>query len=163
MTIFHCLHCLHIKLIWGWRLKTHQVYLYSLVGDLKKVYFTKLTKTSGTKQRFEHCLLIVWNHPSSASVLLCLNSAIIFKQHPAIPNFKHIEIIFVYVNVFPCVWKLGWLEIVWKNWHRLKTLKRTHCWGDSTQLVSSVYGGHMYIHLNFDSKFIYGQRCRCDI
>ena len=46
------------------------------------------------------CSPIVWNHPSSASVLLCLHGAKYFKQHLAIPIFKYAENMFIYTNMF---------------------------------------------------------------
>ena len=48
-----------------------------------------------------HCSPVVWNHISSASVLLCLNGVKFFKQHPSLQIFKHIENMFVYMNMFP--------------------------------------------------------------
>ena len=54
-----------------------------------------------------HCSPIVRNHPNSASILLCLNGAIFFKQYLTNPDFKHIENLFVHINMFSVCLKIG--------------------------------------------------------
>ena len=77
-----------------------------------------------------HTLLpIVWNRPSNVSALLCLNGAKFFKQHMSIPIIKHRENMFIFTNMLSVCLKFGVdIEIVLKNWHRINTTKRTHCW-----------------------------------
>ena len=82
---------------------------------------------------------IEWNHPNSASLLLCLNGANFFEQHPIIAIFKHTETRSYIRTGFLCVQNLEWKDRVWKNWHRLNSTKWAHCYGDSIQLASSVF------------------------
>ena len=58
-----------------------------------------------------HCSPMVWNHPSSASILLCSNSANFFKQNLAIPVFKDMGNMFIYANMFSMCLNLEWLNI----------------------------------------------------
>ena len=100
----------------------------------------------------------MWNHPSRVSVLLCFNSANFFNQHLAIPIFKHMENMFMYTTMFFMCLKFGVARFCLKNWHRLNTTKRTHCWGHSTQLASSAVG-----HLRWNCSQLNGtkpQQCK---
>ena len=54
-----------------------------------------------------HCPPIVWNYPSSGSVLLSLNGANFFKEHLAIPILKHIENMFIHTYMFSMCLKFG--------------------------------------------------------
>ena len=112
-----------------------------------------------------HCSPIVWNHPSSASALLCLNGANFFKQYLTTPNFTHTENMFVYVNILSMCLKPGMAICCLKTMARFKHTKTEALPDDSTQLVAMYYTMCLltFLYEIYTRLFIHTALCWCCI
>ena len=106
------------------------IYVYMRVYIRVHLYSVKKGKTCTVSQLCGIALL------PSAPILLCLKGAIFCKQYLVTRNFRHIEIMFVYMNMFSMCLNNGAVRSCLKiKMTSFKHSKTDALLGDSTQSV----------------------------